>query len=163
MPYCDACETSHKVNNKALCEKNQGKQINLARVTRAVAKMAKALSRDSSPDLCTQFSTLTLEERELKAWKEIEVLELEERAWRRTETSWSTGRRNGYDEKKMDSSFQSLSGQYRHDGTVEQGGGARLLWLWSIKVEEQVKVSTPSTQLFRLWKQKQQWYLSKTQ
>ena len=48
-------------------------------MTIAVAKMAKAPSRDSSPDLCTQFSTLTLVERELKARNEIEALELEER------------------------------------------------------------------------------------
>ena len=75
MPYCDACGQSHKANNKALCEKYQGKQINSARVIRATATMAKAPSRDSSPDLCTQFSTLTLEERELKARKEIEALE----------------------------------------------------------------------------------------
>ena len=67
MPYCDVCGESHKVNNKALCEKYQGKLINSAKVTRAVAKMAKVQSRDSSPDLCTQFSILTLEERELKA------------------------------------------------------------------------------------------------
>ena len=79
MPYCDACGRSHKVNNKALYEKHQGKQFNLARVTRSSAKMATAPSRESSPDLCTQFSSLTLEERELKAQKDIEALELEER------------------------------------------------------------------------------------
>ena len=41
--------------------------------------MAKAPSLDSSPDISDRFATLPLKEREIKARKEIEVLELEER------------------------------------------------------------------------------------
>ena len=76
MPYCDACGRSHKANNKALCEKYWEKQANSARVTRATTKMAKAASRESSPDISSQFSSSTLEEKELKARREIEAMEL---------------------------------------------------------------------------------------
>ena len=41
--------------------------------------MAKDPSRDSSPDMSDRFASLTLEEREIKARKEIEALKLEER------------------------------------------------------------------------------------
>ena len=80
MPYCNACGRSHKAGNIALCKRYQEKQLHLSRVTRAAAKMAKAPSRDSSPDISSHFASLTLEEREVKAKKEIEALELEERA-----------------------------------------------------------------------------------
>ena len=53
--------------------------MNSTRVTRTTAKMAKDPSRESSPELSTHFSSVSLEERELKAQKEIEAMELEER------------------------------------------------------------------------------------
>ena len=41
--------------------------------------MATAPSREFSPDIITQFSSVTVEEQELKARKEIKGIELEER------------------------------------------------------------------------------------
>ena len=78
MPYRDACSRSHIANNKALGAKYQDNQVNSTRVTRAATKMAKAPSCESSPDLSSHFSAMSLEERELKVWKEIEAMELEE-------------------------------------------------------------------------------------
>ena len=78
MPYCDTCSRSHEANNKALCAKYQENQANSTRVIRAVAKMPKAPSHESSPDLSSRFFAMSLEERELKPWKEIEAMELEE-------------------------------------------------------------------------------------
>ena len=79
MPYCDVCRRSHKARNIVLCRRYQENQSQPARVTRATAKMAKDPSRDSSPDMSDRFASLTLEEREIKARKEIEALKLEER------------------------------------------------------------------------------------
>ncbi len=79
MPYCESCGRSHKAGNIVLCKRYQEQKLKPARVTRAAAAMAKPPSRDSSPELSDRFASLTLAERELKARKNIEALELEER------------------------------------------------------------------------------------
>ena len=101
--------------------------------------MAKAPSCESSPDLSSHFSAMSLEERELKARKEIEAMELEEYVVDLEAKRDTMKRRH---EERLQCA--------RYDSAIQRRGGARTLRLQTLKVEMKVDDSTPPSNNIRM-------------